>query len=61
MSRWVKIVSWHIATGVYRSGRIGTRCGRAAKENAPQSPTLPLDEKSCETCTRFALHDEERA
>lgn len=36
------------------------RCGRTiTTEAAPASPTLPLGEKSCETCLRLTLLDQQ--
>ena len=58
--RYVRIVSWHVATGlVSRGAQIQARCGRWAPADAEQSDHLPGDEKSCETCLRFALRDTE--
>lgn len=56
---YVLIQSWHVAGITYRSGRLGTRCGRMAPENARTSDTLPGDERTCERCAVLALKDQE--
>ena len=56
---WIKARSWHVYAFTYRGGTHRTRCGRTLPADAPTSPSLPLEEKSCETCTRLVLHDEE--
>ena len=58
--RYVRIRSWHLialrAPAIYT-----TRCGRMVPTDAPTSDSLPLGERSCETCLRLARRDEERA
>ena len=57
---WVKFrpdlrLSWHVV------GKGGyTRCGRPFMVDAPSAVDLPLDEKSCESCARLVLHDQEK-
>ncbi|HEU4571476.1 MAG TPA: hypothetical protein VFR93_02230 [Candidatus Limnocylindrales bacterium] len=49
------IDSWHV---VERAGRDGdvTYCGRTVNRNeGTTADTLPLGEKSCETCLRLAM------
>lgn len=56
---YVQIVSWHAIEVVDAAGW-HTRCGRLiTTQSAPVSPTLPLDERSCETCLRLDTHDAE--
>jgi hypothetical protein len=58
---WAKLrdsprLSWHV---VGRGG--ATRCGRWIPVPSPSAADLPMGEKSCESCTRLVLHDQERA
>jgi hypothetical protein len=56
---YLKIGSWHTLARVDDRGW-WTRCGRlVTTEPAPVSDSLPLDEKSCETCLRLSTHDTE--
>lgn len=70
---YVKIASWHIEAMTFRGGAVKTRCGRTATPvgtlahpgDGPivvhaTSDTLPLDERSCETCLRLNERDESR-
>jgi hypothetical protein len=50
--KYAKIRSWHIVATASR-----TRCGRLVRFDAQLSGTLPLNEKSCESCNRLAIHD----
>jgi hypothetical protein len=57
---YIKIVSWHIVRNWTRvPGRAETRCGRTADGQTTDS--LPGDEKSCESCLRYARQDADRA
>lgn len=59
MTRYCRIVSWHVATGIVsRGAQIQTRCGRWAPADAPQSDHLPGDEPTCERCAVLTLRDE---
>ena len=60
---WAKLrddphLSWHIV-GRIRGG--ATRCGRWISVPSPSADDLPLGEKSCESCARLTLHDQEKA
>jgi hypothetical protein len=52
---WVKIKSWHLVA----NGR--TRCGRLYVIPSPTVDDLPLGERSCESCARLLIHDQENA
>lgn len=53
MSEFVKIRSWHIIrTWTRVPRRAVTLCGRRAEGES--ADTLPMDEKSCESCLRIA-------
>lgn len=55
--QYIKIRSWHvIRTWTRVPGRAITLCGRDA--DGLTENTLPLDEKSCETCLRLATRRE---
>lgn len=56
---YIRIRAWHIIAGPTRGipGRYELRCGRTAEGTIIDS--LPLGERSCETCLRLARHDEE--
>lgn len=56
---YLKVRSWHRIDRVDDRGW-HTRCGLlVTTEKVPASDTIPLDEKSCETCLRLAAHDAE--
>lgn len=60
MSTYVRVprASWHIILTYTRAGSILTRCGRLVP--GPRhilDDHLPLNQKSCESCARLALHD----
>lgn len=57
--KYVRIRSWHRVALYSRAGIAKTRCGRWADFAAPQSDGLDLGERSCETCLRLVLKDEE--
>lgn len=59
MNGWVRIRSWHALRTYTRDGGGITRCGRRVVPPMERSVTLPLTDKSCETCTRLVLHDEQ--
>lgn len=59
---YIKITgySWHAILRVDDAGW-WTRCGRlVTTETTPVAKALPLDEKSCETCARLTLHDQDQ-
>jgi hypothetical protein len=71
---YVRIRSWHIEALTFRSGMVRTRCGLLARVegtigSGPGIPvkvsltaeTLPLNERTCETCLRLTQHDEDQA
>lgn len=59
MSKWVKIVSWHILSGVEsRGGQMKTLCGRWVDALSPVVDEFPYDEKSCEVCLRIKAMDD---
>jgi hypothetical protein len=51
---FVKIRSWHVIR-LTRSLEPRTLCGRVAPRSAETSDTLPLTDKSCESCARLVL------
>ena len=53
VTRFVRIVSWHVIKFSFDTVGSATLCGRLAPVGAPESETLP-SEKSCETCLRIA-------
>ena len=54
MGGWVKVRSWHLKSGlVSRGGLVHTLCGRWAPASSTQAPTIPTNEKSCESCLRL--------
>jgi hypothetical protein len=57
--RYVVIQAWHVVVLESRGGQFQTRCGRWSRGDV--TTTLPLDQKSCETCLRLARHDAEKA
>ncbi len=58
---YAKLISWHRVSGVSRANRpLTARCGKPFPVDAPTSETLPLDERSCESCLRLVAHDAER-
>lgn len=66
---YVRLTSWHRISMTYRSGMVKTRCGRgplgvigaitSAGIVYPTSDSLPMGERSCETCLRLTTHDAE--
>lgn len=54
---YVRIVSWHSVRTFTRAGGVITRCGRFVPPPVTESPFLPMDEKSCESCLRLTLRD----
>lgn len=59
MTTYARIISWHRVRFMSRGSQYWTRCGKWAPTNSPVSDTIPLDEKTCETCLRLTLRDEE--
>lgn len=54
MNEYIRMRSWHlIRTWTRVPGRAITLCGRTV-QNRETANTLPMDEKSCETCLRMA-------
>jgi len=57
---YLKVRSWHRIAKVDDAGW-HTRCGiTVTTESVPASDTLPLGEKSCETCLRLEVVDTDR-
>lgn len=57
--KFVKSRSWHTYAFTSRGGLHKTRCGLWLPGTAPTSDTLPMDERSCESCLRLAVWDEQ--
>lgn len=52
--------SWHSMLTFTRNGSVLTRCGRLVPgPDQRLSDSLPMGEKSCETCWRLLAHDGE--
>lgn len=57
--RAMKLDSWHLIDSHYAQGsrddgvRYTSICGRDADENVLTGSTLPMSEKTCETCLRI--------
>ena len=69
---WAKLrddprLSWHVVWKTFTeqgSSRLTyrqMRCGRWVGESSLTVDDLPLNEKSCESCARLTLHDQEQA
>jgi hypothetical protein len=56
---WVRIASWHLIRTYTRTGAILTRCGRLVGPDHEIVDALPFDGRSCESCLRLAVHDED--
>lgn len=56
---YIRSRSWHVLAKVTAEGW-RTRCGINLTESAVVSDSLPLDEKSCESCLRYNAADEAR-
>lgn len=57
MPRWVRIRSWHHLRTFTRDGGALTRCGKRARPPVSTAEELDLNDKSCESCLRFAEVD----
>lgn len=67
---WIKLrdaprLSWHIVEGDHtRCGPCPgghTRCGRSIVVPSHTATDLPMGERSCESCARLLIHDQEKA
>lgn len=68
--RYVRIRAWHViwrdpsddarVWNLLIRGSYRTRCGRAVSKELDTVESLPMGEKSCESCLRLTLHDEEK-
>jgi hypothetical protein len=53
---WLKLKSWH---AIWRADAVSTVCGKPLDRAMGSSATLPLSQKSCESCLRITRHREE--
>lgn len=56
---YIRSRSWHVLARV-TAGGWQTRCGRHINEEADVSDKLPLNDRTCESCLRYAASDEDR-
>jgi len=62
MDGWIRRSgrSWHaLRTWTRVPRRVVARCGRTVEVDG-EAPTIPPNEKSCESCLRLTLHDQEQ-
>ena len=56
---WVRIISWHAIRREPNGPDADTYCGRYVAGSPLKSTDLPMGEKSCESCARLVIHDQE--
>jgi hypothetical protein len=58
VTTYIRAKSWHLLRKVTDAGWI-TRCGLTLNEDADVAYELKLNQKTCESCLRYAKRDEE--